>query len=92
MEILLGLLLIAQLFNTLLLIGVAGSLAKLISFLRDDEDEAMPSHERRVLVHNRQPTYADEFMRGPAEVEERPRHWDGIPRGPNWDGIPQARE
>ena len=91
MEILLGLVLLAQLFNTLLLIGVAGTLAKLISFLRQEEDEAMPSHERRVLVHSRQPTYADDFMRGPAEVEQA-RHWDGIPRGPNWDGLPQPRE
>lgn len=80
-------------FNTLLAIGIAGSVAKLIKSLNDEERQVDRSkwaqiiRERRVshMQEGNQATYAD--------MDEEPRNWDGVPREKrNWDGIPRPRE
>lgn len=106
MEILLGVgiavLMLLFLFNTMLLIGIAGSLAKLIKYFNGEEKSdrerwAKIIRDRRILhmQEANQATYADtvgfqQYARNHRELE--PRNWDGIPRRPNWDGIPKSEE
>jgi hypothetical protein len=69
--------------NTLLLIGIAGSVAKIILFIKgesDTKEEWAQAIRQKQLANtsSRIPNYTD---------TERPPNWDGIPKNPNWDGI-----
>lgn len=69
--------------NTLLLIGVAGSIAKIIAHIRGEagakEEWAQAIKQRQILdKQSRQPNYT--------ETEMIP-NWDGIPKTSNWDGV-----
>jgi hypothetical protein len=82
------------LVNTLLLIALAGSMAKVIRYLSGEEEISADAPDGRVARHELQVTYADTFLlTPPGDVEgDRPRGWDGILRQKNWDGIPKSKE
>lgn len=103
MEIILGvfvtLIILVSIFNTLLLIGIAGSMAKLLKHLQGDqegEDERarwiriMKQRKTRSAQEGNDMNYADIAAR--LEPSNRTANWDGIPRSPNWDGIPKIEE
>lgn len=82
--------------NTIFLIGIAGSVAKILKYLQGTEDEkddwAGIIRNRRVLdSQTRPPNYAD-----PSQInsmDDRTQNWDGIPRtSRNWDGIPNQED
>lgn len=85
MEILIILTLCISVVNLILLIGLAGSMVKLIRYMssRRAAPVAM-SRQRRVLdTDGRTPTYVDTEM-------VRPPNWDGMREiMPNWDGMPK---
>jgi hypothetical protein len=102
MELFLGMVcaivLLATLFNTMLLIGIAGSVAKLIRSMqgedKDDKDRdkwASILRQRRTLQmqEGNEASYADTAALSPSRPPDS-RYWDGVPRGPNWDGIPKV--
>lgn len=68
--------------NSLLLIGIAGSLAKLIKYVQTEQDSKQEWAEiirSRKNLQPRPPNYTDSFV---------PQNWDGIPKNSrNWDGI-----
>jgi hypothetical protein len=74
--------------NFILLIGIAGSVAKL---LKSIEEPVKPSVERESVDSSRRPpNYAELAISNPQLSQA---NWDGmklIPR--NWDGIPRAKE
>ncbi len=86
------------LFNTVLLIGIAGSLAKMIRSNRGEEDNDHQQWSRMIrsrrVLHARQgndASYAD--MAAMQAAPEPTRAWDGIPKSSkNWDGIPLPNE
>lgn len=88
-------LLVLKIFDTLLIVAIAGALAKLIRSQRveDQDKDAWRSiiEKRRASDNqNRPPSYADPQMMPPSTIEERPTNWDGIPKNTrNWDGIPK---
>jgi hypothetical protein len=88
------LVLVVLLFNTLLLIALAGSMAKVIKYLSGEEEISVDVSDGRVTRHELQATYADTFLLTPSmDVEgDRLRGWDGISRQKNWDGIPKPKE
>ena len=76
--------------NSFLLIGIAGSIAKLLKYFqgiessKEEWDEIVK--ERRVFdPQTRMPNYTE--INPPAK--EQSQNWDGIPvTTRNWDGIP----
>jgi hypothetical protein len=88
--------LMLMLFNTVLLIGIAGSVAKMIKSNRgEDMDDrqrwAGILRNRKQLRRGNDATYADTAI---MQATPDPRGWDGIPtgKGKNWDGVPQSDE
>jgi hypothetical protein len=85
-----------SILNLLLLIGIAGSVAKILNYLRNEENEkaewAEVIRSRRVFdSQNRSPNYSDPAFSGPSD--ERAQNWDGMPRtNRNWDGLPATKE
>lgn len=65
--------------NSLLLIGVAGSLAKLIRYVRSSDSQK----DQWMRIINMKKTNPDNRS-GSSDRS----NWDGIPMGKNWDGIP----
>ena len=106
MEVMLIFLCILGGANLLLLIGIAGSLAKMIKYMRGDEDvmdevaittnrSNLPSGplyrmENGELVEIGGPTYDTDVFRGSADPFA-----DGVrnrPTSQNWDGVPVSKE
>jgi hypothetical protein len=79
--------------NTLLLIGIAGSIAKLIRYTQGDDSSSGEWSEiirsRRALnTRVREPNYTETLPIAP--LDDRSPNWDGLPReNRNWDGIPR---
>jgi hypothetical protein len=98
MQIFLTIITLIVVFDTLLLIGVARLLVKLVQFLGQEEKNdrhqwASIIRERRALhLQDTNPAnYADVAAR--SKVVQPSRHWDGIPKdSKNWDGLPQTDE
>ena len=64
-------------FNTVLLIAIAGTVAKTLRYT-NNEALVSPANNRLLDLPNRQPSYADVIL----------PHYDGVrPRSPNLDGI-----
>lgn len=89
-----GYYLIAALYavNTFLLVGIAGSLVKLLKHLKQEEDL---NGEWDIMLKNRQisnpkirsPNYPE--LNSTNSIESKNQNWDGLPRVErNWDGIP----
>lgn len=82
------------LINTLFLIGIAGSVAKLISYNQGeqstrDEWTQIIKNRQTLDSQNRPPNYGDPQLIS----EDVPAHWDGIPKiSRNWDGLPSEEE
>lgn len=99
MEILLTLVTVMTIFNTLLTIGIAGSVAKLIKSTNDEDDQvdrqkwAQMLRARRALhlKEGNSATYADAALVSPP-LDNKTRGWDGMPRSKNWDGLPVSEE
>jgi hypothetical protein len=75
--------------NSLLLIGIAGSLAKLIRYNQVEQDskeewEEILKSRRNLDKQKRSPNYSETSMVA--------SNWDGIQSGRNWDGIPNREE
>lgn len=93
MEILLTLLLVV---NTIILIGIAGTLAKMVRYLsgdtgRKDQWEKIIRDRKSLDTQGRLPNYTETKSLSPLLDDDRP-NWDGMPRGRNWDGIPQSQD
>lgn len=81
------------LFNTVLLIGIAGSLAKVIKSIRGEEitddlqwARILKSRKALQMKQGNNASYADMQMAEPFP------NWDGIPKADsrNWDGFPRT--
>ena len=72
--------------NLFLLIGIAGSLAKMIRYVQ--QSESSKNNWEKLLKNKqsgsttRQPDYTD---------TDRSPNWDGIPVSKNWDGVPAKK-
>lgn len=66
-------------FNTVLLIAIAGTMARMLRYTTNQKEASGPPENNRLLdLPNRQPSYADLAM----------PNYDGVrPRSPNSDGI-----
>lgn len=73
--------------NSILLIGIAGSLTKLINYIQSEQDSKQEWAEiikSRKNAHSRLPNYTDSLV---------PQNWDGIPKNSrNWDGVIGEKE
>ena len=68
---------IMTVFNTVLLIAIAGTVAKTLRYT-NNEVSGSSTNDRLLDLPNRQPSYADVIM----------PNYDGVrPRSPNLDGI-----
>lgn len=99
MEILLGVLIVIVLFDTLLIIGIAGSLARLIKSMSSEDqlddrtgwNKIMRGRRTTEMQEGNSPSYADNLAMSPIppDIEATSRGWDGIHRvSKNWDGLP----
>lgn len=80
MEFLLVINCLVAVFNTLLLVAIAGTTAKMLRYMGNESEEVLgPSADRHLMDLPKQPSYAD-MMSAP--------NYDGFqPRPPNSDGI-----
>lgn len=104
MEIMLGIIatvvVLLLVFNTILLVGVAGTLTKMVRAQRGEDagdrgQWANILRSRRVLAgrSGNDATYSDTAVMHPPPPSDSLRYWDGIPKGGrNWDGIPRTDE
>jgi hypothetical protein len=83
-----------SLFNTLLLIGIAGTLSKLVRFDREsanDMDQWSKIIRQRLSSRSREgneATYADTSLMISSDGS---KNWDGISKSKNWDGLPNPQ-
>lgn len=80
--------------NTILLVAIAGSLIKLVTYLQEGPSEGLLKGiftSRRVFDPQvRMPDYAE--IAFPA-IEGNSSNWDGVAKTPNnWDGLPKKEE
>lgn len=75
-EIILYILLFFSIINTIFLIGVAGSLIKIISYFRINQNLIQKNWDS--IIKKRKLDISS---------QKNEINWDGIPKDRNWDGI-----
>jgi len=75
-EIIIYILLFISIINTIFLIGIAGSLIKIISYFRTNQNFIQKNWDN--LIKKRKLDILD---------QNNETNWDGIPKNRNWDGI-----
>ena len=79
--------------NSLLLIGIAGSLSKMIRYdQNNDQSNEYSKKEWSEIIKNRR--NLDKQMRAPnySDTSMITPNWDGMQKSRNWDGIPSKKE
>lgn len=103
MEILMIIVIAMTLLNMLFVIGIAGSLAKLIKYVSIEEQmvgrakwaNIIRGRRTQQMQEGNSPSYADTLAMSPIpeDINDGPRGWDGIARSNrNWDGLPAIED